>query len=188
LADIYKETIAESFSLSLARYYDFEQEILARLERCDQSVIPSLWKLLNPLFRPNPERNLNILSLFERQTRLKQDEENVEGLAVPELDEDAELQRVKQINEANTVFIRSILEYASDKRAGFRFGELFACLKEQDVFDLLIDSDLVFKSMLKLYEMSVIDIKAWKAQHDEVVANATGELDVPYCLYCIEAT
>lgn len=187
LADIYKETIAESFSLSLARYYDFEQEILARLERCDESVIPSLWKLLNPLFRPNPERNLNILSLFERQTRLKQDEENVEGLAVPELDEDAELQRVKQINKANTVFIRSILEYASEKRSGFRFGELFAYLKEQDVFDLLIDGDLVFKSMLKLYEMSVIDIKAWKAQHDEVVANATGELDVPYCLYCIEA-
>jgi hypothetical protein len=187
LADIYKETIAESFSLSLARYYDFEQEILAHLERCDESVIPSLWKLLNPLFRPNPERNLNILSLFERQTRLKQDEENVEGLAVPELDEDAELQRVKQINEANTVFIRSILEYASEKGSGFRFGELFAYLKEQDVFDLLIDGDLVFKSMLKLYEMSVIDIKAWKAQHDEVVANATGELDVPYCLYCIEA-
>lgn len=64
---------------------------------------------------------------------------------------------------------------------------MFAYLKEQDVFDLLIDGDLVFKSMLKLYEMSVIDIKAWKAQHDEVVANATGELDVPYCLYCIEA-
>ena len=187
LTDIYKETIADSFSLSLARYYDFEQEILIRLERCDESIIPSLWKLLNPLFRPNPERNLNILSLFERQTRLRQDEETVEGVAVPELDEDHEQQKIKQINEANTAFIHSILAFASGKRAGFRFRELFAYLKEQDVFDLLIDGDLVFKSMLKLYDLSVIDIKAWKTQHDEVVANATGELDVPYCLYCIEA-
>ncbi|PHJ37651.1 hypothetical protein P378_15480 [Desulforamulus profundi] len=40
--------------------------------------------------------------------------------------------------------------------------------------------------MLKLYDLNVIDIKAWQAQHDEVVANATGELDVGFCLYCIE--
>ena len=40
--------------------------------------------------------------------------------------------------------------------------------------------------MLKLYDLNVIDITAWKEQHDEVVANATGELDVGFCLYCIE--
>lgn len=187
LSAIYKETIADSFSLSLARYYDFDKEILVPLERCEESVIPSLWKLLNPLLMPNPERNLNILSLYERQTRLRQDEDVTEGLAVPELDEDAELQKIKRLNQANTAFMHSILEYAADIKRDFRFSELFAYLKEQDDFELLLDGDLVFKSMLKLYELSVIDIKGWQAQGDEVVANSTGELAVPYCLYCIKA-
>jgi len=39
---------------------------------------------------------------------------------------------------------------------------------------------------MKLYDLSVIDIRGWKAQRDEVVANATGELDVGFCLYRIE--
>jgi hypothetical protein len=39
---------------------------------------------------------------------------------------------------------------------------------------------------LKLYDLNVIDITAWKGQHDEVVANVTGEPDFGYCLYCID--
>ncbi|MCL5780456.1 MAG: hypothetical protein M1119_05985 [Firmicutes bacterium] len=187
LSKIYKETIADSFSLSLARNYDYEREILVRLERCDESVVPSLWKLLNPLFRPNPDRKLNLLSLFERQARLRQEEDGAEGVAVEELGEDIERLRIKKINDANTEFIRSILEFAAGKGAGYRFGELFDYLKgREDIFNLIVADDLVFRSMLKLYDLNVIDIKAWQAQHDEVVANATGELDVGFCLYCIE--
>lgn len=187
LSKIYKETIADSFSLSLARNYDFEREILARLESCEESVIPSLWKLLNPLFRPNPDRKLNLLSLFERQARLRQEEEAAEGVLIEALGEDTERLRIKRINEANTAFMRSILEYAADKGVGYRFGELMAYLKgQEDIFHLIVADDLVFRSMLKLYDLNVIDIKAWQAQHDEVVANATGELDVGFCLYCIE--
>ena len=187
LSKIYKETIADSFSLSLAKYFDFEQEILARLERCEKSAIPSLWKLLNPLFRPNPDRKLNLLALFERQARLMQEEDTVAGVTVEELGEDTERLKIKRINEANTEFVRAILEFAAGKRAGFRFGELFEYLKGRaDIFDLLLEDDLVFRSMLKLYDLNVIDLKTWQAQRDEVVANATGELDVSYCLYCIE--
>lgn len=187
LSKIYKETIADSFSLSLARNYDFEREILVRLESCGESVIPSLWKLLNPLFRPNPDRKLNLLSLFERQARLRQEDDAAEGVTIEELGEDTELLRIKKINEANTEFIRTILEFAVAKGVGYRFGELFEYLKgRESVFNLLIADDLVFRSMLKLYDLNVIDIKAWQAQHDEVVANATGELDVGFCLYCIE--
>jgi hypothetical protein len=187
LSKIYKETIADSFSLSLARNYDFEREILVRLEKCNERVIPSLWQLFNPLFRPNPDRKLNLLSLFERQARLRQEEDATEGVTIEELGEDTERLRIKKINNANTEFIRSILEFAAGKGAVFRFGELFAYLKGREgIFDLLIADDLVFRSVLKLYDLNVIDLKSWKAQHDEVVANATGELDVSFCLYCIE--
>ncbi|MHB1418556.1 MAG: hypothetical protein ACYCX4_03060 [Bacillota bacterium] len=187
LSRIYKETIADSFSLSLSRYYDFEQEILERLESCEAGVIPSLWKLLNPLFRPNPERNLNLLSIFERQVRLRQEEAAVEGLSIEDLSEDHELQRIKQLNDANTAFLRSILEYAASRRTEFRFSELFAHLKSQGpIFDKLCAEDLIFKSMLKLYELGMIDVKTWKELRDEVIANGTGELDIVFSLYQIE--
>jgi len=187
LSKIYKETIADSFVLSLAKNYDFEREILMRMERCDEMVIPSLWKLLNPLFLPNPDKRLNLLSLFERQARLRLEEEAVEGISIEDLGEDIERLKVKKINDANTEFVRNILEFAVIKGAEFRFGELFEFLKsKEDIFNLLIADDLIFKSMLKLYDLNVINIKEWQAQHEEVVANATGELDVSFCLYCIE--
>jgi hypothetical protein len=187
LSKIYKETIADSFSLSLARNFDFEQEIMCRLERCEERVIPSLWKLLNPLFRPNLDRKLNLLSLFERQAQLRLEEDAAEKVAIEELGEDLELLRIKRINQINTEFMRSILEFAESKGAGFRFKELFEYLKTKEtIFNLLIMEDLVFRSMLKLYDLNVIDIKAWKAQREEVVVNATGELEVGFCLYCIE--
>jgi hypothetical protein len=95
--------------------------------------------------------------------------------------------KIKKIDEANTEFMRSILELAGAKGTGYRFGELFEYLKGREgVFNLLMADDLVFRSMLKLYDLNVIDLRAWQTQHDEVVANATGELDVGYCLYCIE--
>ncbi len=187
LSRIYRETIADSFSLSLARNFDFEQEILAPLERCDETLVPSLWKLLNPLFRPNPDKNLNLLSLYERQSRLRQEELDAGGVLIEQLGEDVELRRIRQLNDANTEFIRSLLEYAAGNRTGFRFSEWFTHLKTQEgVFNLLIGDDLIFKSMLKLYDLRLIDIAAWKAQHDDLVANATGELDVGFCLYRIE--
>jgi hypothetical protein len=187
LSRIYRETIADSFSLSLARNFDFEQEILMPLERCDETLIPSLWKLLNPLFRPNPDKNLNLLALYERQSRLRQDEPDDGGVLIEQLGEDAELLRVIQLNDANTELIRSLLEYAAGNRDGFRFSEWFTWLKTQDaIFNRLIGDDLIFKSMLKLYDLRLIDIAAWKARHDDLMANATGELDVGFCLYRIE--
>jgi hypothetical protein len=187
LSRIYRETIADSFSLSLARNFDFEQEILTPLERCEETLVPSLWKLLNPLFRPNPGKNLNLLSLYERQSRLRQEESDAGGVLIEQLGEDVELLRIRQLNDVNTEFIRSLLEYAAGNRAGFRFSDWFTHLKTQDgVFNRLIGDDLIFKSMLKLYDLRLIDIAAWKAQHDDLVANATGELDVGFCLCCIE--
>ena len=88
------------------------------------------------------------------------------------------------MNEANTEFIRSILEFAGEAS----FGELFEYLKEQeDIFELLTADDLIFISMLKLYDLNVIDITAWKEQHDEGWPTP-GELGVGFCLYCVRQT
>jgi hypothetical protein len=54
------------------------------------------------------------------------------------------------------------------------------------MYDQIMQGEQLFKSMLKLYDLNRIDIAAWQTRHDEVVANATGELDVSFCLYRIE--
>jgi hypothetical protein len=56
----------------------------------------------------------------------------------------------------------------------------------EPLFNELTADDLIFKTILKLYDLQVIDLNKWKAQQEDVVANATGELDVSYCLYRIE--
>ncbi|HBW34764.1 hypothetical protein [Desulfosporosinus sp. BICA1-9] len=186
LSRIYKETIADSFALSRARYYDLEQVILKPLEQCEENKVPYLWQLLNPLFKPNPDRTLNLLTLFERQARLKQEEEGSQSIVVEELGEDKELLRISKLNDSNIEFIRSLLEFAHRKRESFRFSEFFQDLEtQQNIFKELTIDDLIFKTMLKLYDLQVIDIKKWKTQQEDVVANATGELDVSYCLYRI---
>ena len=165
LSRIYKETIADSFALSRARYYDFEQVILKPLERWDENKVPALWQLLNPLFKPNPDRSLNLLTLFERQARLKLEEEGTQNIVVEELGEDIELRRISQLNDINLEFIRSLLEFANRRRESFRFGEFFQDLKNnQTIFKELTTDDLIFKTMLKLYDLQVIDLKKWKTQ------------------------
>jgi len=129
LSRIYKETIADSFALSRARYYDFEQVILKPLERCHENKVPALWRLLNPLFKPNPDRTLNLLTLFERQARLKQEEEGTKSIVLEELGEDTELHRITELNNRNLDFIQGLLEFADRKRESFRFGEFFLDLE-----------------------------------------------------------
>lgn len=189
LSRIYKETIADSFALSRARYYNFEQVILKPLEQCDEPKVSALWQLLNPLFRPNPDRTLNLLALFDRQARLRLEEEVTQSIVVEELGEDTELRRLKEVNDRNLEFIRCLLEFAARQRESlsFRFGEFFHDLERSEtVFNELTTDDLIFKTMLKLYDLQVIDLNKWKSQQEDVVANATGELDVSYCLYRLE--
>lgn len=188
LSRIYKETIADSFALSRARYYDFEQVILKPLEQCEVDKLDSLWQLLNPLFKPNPEKTLNVLSLFEPQARLKQEDVSTSNILLEELSEDAELQKINTFNDRNLALLRSIFEYADRKRGSYRLSELLEDLKTQEgLFKELTKDDLIFKSLLKLYDLQVIDLSQWKAQQEEVIANATGELDVSYCLYRLES-
>lgn len=189
LSRIYKETIADSFALSRARYYDFEQEILKPLETCGENKLPALWQLFNPFFKPNPDRTLNLLTLFERQAQLRQEEEAALSIILEELGEDLELSKIKQINDSNFEFVRSLLEFAHRRRESFRFSEYFQDLAgNEQLARILAADDLIFKTMLKLYDLQVLDLQKWQAEREDVVANATGELDVSYCLYRLEYT
>lgn len=188
LSKIYKEMIEDSFSLSLTRVYDFEREILKPLEQCDESKIISLWQLLNPLFKPNPDKNLSLLSLYERQARIRTEDQVPEGLNIEEMGEDKEWLKVKRINDANIQLMQALLEWAGARGESFRFSEFHGYLQSRpEIYDQVMEGELLFKSMLKLYDLSSIDIAAWQRERNEVVANnVTGELDVSFCLHSIE--
>lgn len=187
LSSIYKETIMDSFTLARSKKYDFEQEILKKLERCPEDRIPELWQLFNPLFKPRPQQTLNLLSLFAPQSRLQQETEDADQIALEELGEDQERLRVERINEANTDLLSSILEFAGEHQAGFSLSEWVTQLQEnEELFSRLTRDDLLYHSLLKLYDLGLIDLKKWQQEPHEVVANASGELDVAYCLTCIE--
>lgn len=187
LARIYKEMIEDSFALSLARVYNFEEEILVPLERCREDIIPSLWQLLNPLFKPGMDKNLSLLTIYERQARIRSEEDTAEGITMEELSEDQEWLEIKRMNEAHLTLVHALLKFAAAKGSSFRFSEFYEYLQnQQDVFTQIVQGELLFKSMLKLYDLNSIDILAWQNSRDEVVANATGELDLNYCLHRIE--
>lgn len=184
LSRIYLETIKETFAQGLAKRYDLEKEVLIPLENCPESLIPDLWRLVNPLFLPNPNKNLSLISVYRRQVPLRETETEEETIPVEDLKEDRELKRIQDLNEAHVTFIRSLLQFAIAGSRGFRVSELVFKLQEQPrVLGALMQENLFFTDMLKLYEMSTINVTAWQAAPDEVVMNATGELDVSYCLH-----
>jgi hypothetical protein len=186
LAQIYKEMIEDSFALSLARVYNFEQEILVPLEKCREETILRLWQLLNPLLKPSLDKNLSLLPLYDRQARIRNEDDTPEGVTLEELQEDQEWMEINRINEAQVALVHALLKMAGSKGSSFRFSDFYAYLESQEeLFTQVVQGELLFKSMLKLYDLKSIDILAWQKEHDEVVANATGELDLNYCLHRI---
>jgi hypothetical protein len=108
-------------------------------------------------------------------------------VALEELQEDQEWLEINRINEAQVALVQALLQMAGSKGSSFRFNEFYAYLQSQEeLFTQVVQGELLFKSMLKLYDLNSIDILTWQKGHDEVVANATGELDLNYCLHRIE--
>ncbi|HHX50766.1 MAG TPA: hypothetical protein GX711_04945 [Clostridia bacterium] len=184
LSQIYLETITEAFSYGLVKRYDLEKEILHRLEQCPESLVPELWRLLNPLFLPSPDKKLNLFSIYQRQVPLREVDDEGESIVLEELDEDRDLLRVRRLNEAHVLLFRRLFHFAAEKKAPFRFSSFLSSLKEiPEVLGVLLEENLLFTDMLKLYEMGPLDVAAWEKEPGEVVINATGELDMGYCLH-----
>ncbi|NLL18821.1 MAG: hypothetical protein GX262_07320 [Clostridia bacterium] len=184
LSRIYLETIQETFARGLVKRYDLEQEILRPLEQISEKQVPELWRLLNLLFLPNPNKHLNLLSVYQRQVPLREAEREEEYVELEDLDEDRELLRIRSLNEAHVTLFRKLLAFAAERQEAFFFSELVDRLREEpEVLGELMQEHLLFTDMLRLYEIGSVNVAAWLAAPDEVVINAAGELDVGYCLH-----
>lgn len=187
LSKIYVETIKEAFSYTLEKRFDFEEEILHKLEKCTDDSISRLWQMVNSLFLPNVYRHLNVGLLYEPQGMLKLDDrEHSNAIEQDEMDEDKEKLRVIKINNIYVEIIKKLISITIKSGGQIRFSQFIDCIREDpELLDNLTEDRLVFTTVLKLYDMGIIDVGKWKAEQEDVVMNVTEEFNLEYCLAMI---
>jgi hypothetical protein len=184
LSRIYVETIKEAFSYTFEKRFDFEEEVLRRLERCTEDSISRLWQVVNSLFLPNAFRHLNVGLVYEPQGMLKLDDgEKNDTIEQEEMAEDREKLRVEKVNRIYTDIIESIITLTIKNGGMTRFSRLIEHIKQDEQkFRAFTEDRLVFTTVLKLYDMGHIDVLSWRREQEDTVMNVTEEFSLEYCL------
>jgi len=92
-------TIEDTFRYVLEKRFDFEKEVLKKMELSEEKDIKNLWRIFNPLFHVEPFRNFNLGLAYRAQSLMKESTEEVEpGIPMDELSEDQENIRAQRVN------------------------------------------------------------------------------------------
>lgn len=182
---ILKSTLEESFQFTTQKRYDFEQEILLPMEKISTEGARHLWKLFTPLFHVEPFRYLPISLIYKAQGKLSEEEStDKEGILVDEVKEDVEKVRNEKINEIYLKILLSIVEEAKKREGTIDFRALCQELqKDHEVFKSLMEENLLFITLLKLYEMETLDVRAFRESDRSFLGNSTGEFNVDALLH-----
>lgn len=182
---ILKSTLEESFQFTTQKRYDFEQEILQPMEKISGEGSKNLWKLFTPLFHVEPYRYLPISLIYKAQGKLSEEESTeAEGILVDEVKEDVEKERNEKINSSYLKILTYIVEEARKREGNIDFKTLCAELqKDHEEFNSLMEENLLFITMLKLYEMEILDVRAFRESDKSFLGNSTGEFNVDALLH-----
>lgn len=182
---ILKSTLEESFQFSTQRRYDFEKEILKPMERMEEERTKDLWKIFTPLFHVEPYRYLPLSLLYKPQGKLSEEaSEDPVGILVEEMKEDVEKERNEKRSEVYLNILKSMVEEAEKREGTLDFKTLCEVLqKNPEEFQDLTKENLLFITMLKLYEMETLDVKAFRESDKTFLGNPTGEFNVDALLY-----
>jgi len=182
---ILKSTLEESFQFTTQKRYDFEQEILQPMEKISEEGSKNLWKLFTPLFHIEPYRYLPISLIYKAQGKLSEEESTqAEGILVDEVKEDVEKERNERINHVYLKILTYIVEEASERDGTLDFKTLCQELqKDHEEFNSLMQENLLFITMLKLYEMEILDVRAFRESDKSFLGNSTGEFNVDALLH-----
>jgi len=182
---ILKSTLEDSFQFTRQKRYDFEAEILRPMEKAGEESMKEVGRLFIPLFHVEPIRHLPISLFYQPQGKLTNEEEVTEpGLPVDELQEDVEKIQNEKINRSYLHIMKSIVEEANEGEGETNFRTL--CLeleKDSKMWEALIEGNLLFITMLKLYEIEVLDIEAWRHSDRTFLGNPTSEFNIDALLY-----
>jgi len=188
LSKIYIDTIGDSFSKTINRRFDIEDEILCVMEKLSEDKYCCLWKLFNPIFKPDIKNILNLIKLYERQYKLREKEFANFSDIVENLTENDEsiIFLEKERTNAYIDIVKNIMIYGKEFNK-FRFSDFFSFLNEKyENIDVFTSEERIFRTMLKLYDIGLLDIIAWKKERENIIADISGEFDANVCLYAIE--
>ena len=182
---ILKSTLEESFQFSTQRRYDFEKEILKPMERMEEERTKDLWKIFTPLFHVEPYRHLPLSLFYKPQGKLSEEaSEDPVGILVEEMKEDVEKERNEKRSEVYLNILKSMVEEAEKREGTLDFKTFCEVLqKNPEEFQDLTKENLLFITMLKLYEMETLDVKAFRESDKTFLGNPTGEFNVDALLY-----
>jgi len=183
LTDLYMDTIKKSFEFSMEKRYDFEEVILTNLERYS-NILDECLKLVRPLFLPGNSKFLNIASIYEPQTILKETESQ-DGLLVPveEYDDRREAERIQRISDMYVQVVRVILEQAMHFRER-AMSEILEALKHEnaELYEKLKENRLIFTTAMKLYDIGTLRIRHFFESKARVLMAPSEEFNIEYCL------
>ncbi len=183
LSKVYIDTIGDSFIYGMEARYDIEEVILKKMEQ-HVELTEKFWQIVNPLFMPNIYKNMNIRGIYEPQGMIKLDEEEkVDFIETEELSEDLEKEKIIRLNEIYVEILDYILNYSLKADKECKLEDIISSLKESNEFNRFIEDRLLFTTLLKLYDIGIIDIAEWRNNLNKVVMNPTEEFNLECCLY-----
>lgn len=182
---ILKSTLEESFQFTTQKRYDFEQEVLRSMEKVSEENAKGLWRLFTPLFHVEPYRYLPLSLIYKPQGKLSEEEStDDQGIPVDEVKEDVEKENHEKINRIYLKILVSIVEEAAKREGLLDFKTLCEELqKDQETFKILTQKNLLFITLLKLYEMETLDVGAWRKSDRSFLGNITEEFNVDALLH-----
>ena len=184
LSKIYVDIIGDSFIYNLDKRFDIEDVILKQMES-HVDMTEKFWQLINPLFMPKVFKNMNIRGIYEPQGMIKLEEEDRVGYIEEEsLSEDQEKKKIERVNEIYVEIIDYLLSFTMQQGDECRLEDMINALKKEAWrFEKLLEDRLFFTTLLKLYDIGVIDIERWQSSGTRVVMNLSEEFNLEYCLY-----
>jgi hypothetical protein len=185
LKKLYLLQVQDSLFFRKSRRYDFEAQVLRRMEQFSFSETTAISKLrgglLAPLFLPDVSRQLNLSLFYSRQAKIK--EAARDGL-IEEEESQADVSRqarVKLRNDAHIRVVRLMLELCVELPEGYYFHDYWQRAKSRGDIQEMLSERLLFLDMLKLYEIREIDLARWIGEHVAIM-DSVGEFDLNYCL------
>ena len=188
LSKLYIETIGDSFLYSIENRFDIDEFILKRMEH-QMDRVEHFWKLVNPLFMPNLNKNINVRSLYEPQGMIKLEEEEKDHMMEQEvLSEDNEQEKFERINESYVEIMDFLLSCVLQSNNQTSLENVVATLKSSsEKFQRFVEDRLLFTTVLKLYDIGLIDLALWRTRGDKAVMNLSEEFNLEYCLYQLQS-
>lgn len=181
-------TIEDTFRYVFEKRYDFEKEIMKKMEKSTVEETKFLWKIFNPLFTVNPSRNINLMLAYSPQGIIAERGEEVEtGIEFVLLSEDVEKVEAEKVNGIYIAIMESLAEAAllSDGEITFE-AYIRQLMEDEKSFLALTEDNLLFITLLKLYEMETIDVRAWRDSSESILINMTDEFNIDYLLYRLQ--